>query len=459
MNRGTWTAEQIERWDVEKLTPYDKNARTHSEKQIEQIAASIEEFGFTNPILATGNGRIVAGHGRLEAAKKLGFRDVPVVVVDHLTQDQIKAYTLADNKLALNAGWDNDLLSVELSELAATGYDISLIGFDEGELAELLGNAESELEGDPDEVPELEEVAITQPGDLWLMGEHRLFCGDAAKIADVSTVLNDEKANALITDPPYGVSYADKNKYLNKVDKGAKNQTPIESDHMSAEKLKEFLQNVMKAADQSVQSGGAIYVFAPPGKEFNVFGDVLLNFGYWRQTLIWVKSNFVLGRSDYKYQHEPIFYGWKPGAAHNYYGPLNQSSVFDDIKPKDLAKLKKEELINYARQLEDRLVSTPTDVIREDKPFRSEEHPTMKPVKLIARLVSNSTKAGDLIYEPFMGSGTTMITAQMLGRRCYGLEISPNYCDVIVKRWQQLTGKEAINEKTGERFNDVLKRG
>jgi DNA modification methylase len=416
MNRGTWTAEQIERWDVEKLTPYDKNARTHSEKQIEQIAASIGEFGFTNPILATGDGRIVAGHGRLQAVKKLGFKDVPVVVVDHLTQEQIKAYTLADNKLALNAGWDNDLLSVELSELAATGYDISLIGFDEGELSELLGNAESELNGDPDEVPEVQEVAITQPGDLWVMGDHRLLCGDSTDSEQLLMLLDGNKADMLFTDPPYGVDYEGGHFHSGKVDIKRKREK-LANDNNAGIYCKIAAQ-IGKFVD------GPCYIWFADSKAYEVYKALYEHKFVVHALLIWHKTNakYAAMNAQYKQRHEPCLYCKPPGTTLRWIGDSTESTIWE---------------------------------IKRDA--KNEYHPTQKPVELALKAIGNHKV--QTVLDCFAGSGSTIIAAQQLGKKCYALEISPNYCDVIVKRWQQLTGKEAVNDRTGERFNDVLKRG
>ena len=444
-------AMKIEDVKIGELRPYEKNARTHPESQIKQIARSIEEFGFNNPILATADGRIIAGHGRIEAAKMLGLQTVPVVRIEHLSQEQIQAYTLADNQLALTSRWDADALANEIRELYGVGFDLDLLGFDPSEMAGML-EVQSEIdESLLDEVPEVEEIAITKPGDLWQLGDHRLLCGDSTKSADVALLMGGEKAQAWITDPPYGVSYKEKNDYLIEAGKGRQHDG-IESDQLSEKDLKNFWEVAVSAITKSVYAGAPIYITAPPGPLFEIFGQVLKAAGLWRSTLVWVKNNFVLGRSDYKYQHEAIFYGWFPGAAHPWYGEMGERTVIDDRQIADSKKLKKEELIELVGQLVNRLKTAQTDVIDEDKPHRSEDHPTMKPIKLFARFVGNSTKAGDIIFDGFLGSGTTLIAAEQLGRRCRGIEILPQYCDVVIKRWQKLTGKRALNLNTGDYF-------
>ena len=304
--------------------------------------------------------------------------------------------------------------------------------------------------GDPevteDEVPEPPAEPITKPGDLWLLGEHRLLCGDSTKEANAWVLFGKEKAAAVITDPPYGVDYSSKNEYLNKLDKGNRNQTHITNDALKPADLSQFLSKVFAVCMKACREGGAWYIAAPSGPQFREFANELNQLGIWRQTLVWVKNNFVLGRSDYKYQHESILYGWKPGASHSFEGSGGETTVFDDAKPKDLQKLKKEELIDYCNSLLSRLNKEPTTVLRYAKPQSSEDHPTMKPVKLMAKLIRNSTKKSEVIYEPFCGSGTTLIAAEQLNRKCYGMEISPAYCDVIVKRWETLTGKKAVLE-------------
>ena len=415
-------AKRIELWPVDRLRPYERNARTHSAEQVAQIAASIVEFGFTNPILVDSNDGIIAGHGRLTAAQELGLRTVPVVVLDHLSDRQRKAYIIADNQLAFNAGWDTDLLRGELQDLAELDFDLSLIGFSDDELADLLPDIE-ELppeDADADAVPEPQADPITKPGDVWLLGKHRVMCGDSTSVDAVEALMEGVKADCVWTDPPYGVAYvggvSHDPKYAKK--RETKGLT-IENDALNDDELTDFLRASLGAAFAACKDGAAWYVAAPAGPLFHCFGTVLKDFGVWRHTLAWVKSAFVFGRSDYHYQHEAIFYGWKPGAAHKWTGDRKQSST-----------------LNF------------------DRPKGSENpgHPTPKPVELVEYCLGNSSGRGDVVLEPFGGSGSTLIACEKTGRQARLMELDPRYCDVIVKRWQQFTGKTAKLEATGEPF-------
>lgn len=380
---------------ISKLAPYARNSRTHSPEQVELIVQSIEEFGFTNPVLIDEQGNIIAGHGRVMAAQKMGMASVPCVEIGWMTEEQRRAYVIADNQLAARAGWDTEILKLELRELDTAGFDLSLIGFDGSELASLL-KEETKPQADPDDVPEPPADPITKPGDLWILGEHRLLCGDSTKIEDVERLMAGQKADMMFTDPPYGVSYVGKTK------KALTIQNDGEFD------LPKLLDGSFAGALFATRAGACWYVAAPPGPQHWEFAKRLMNLGVYRQTLVWVKDALVLGHSDYHYKHEPIFYGWKPGASHHDPPDRMQTSVWEFARPK-----------------------------------RSEDHPTMKPVELVAKAIGNSSALDQLIYDPFLGSGTTLIAAEQLGRKCYGVEISPQYCDVIVKRWENYTGKKA----------------
>jgi len=402
-------AKRIELWPVERLRPYERNARTHSTEQVAQIAASIVEFGFTNPILVDSSDGIIAGHGRLEAARELGLKTVPVVVLDHLSDRQRKAYILADNQLALNAGWDTDLLRAELQDLAEQEFDLSLIGFSDDELADLLPDIE-ELppEGaDEDAAPEVPEEPVTKPGDVWLLGKHRVMCGDSTSIAEVEKLMAGAKADLLLTDPPYNVAYEGK----------TADALTIQNDSMGDEDFRQFLRDVYTAADVVMKPGAVFYIWHADSEGYN-FRGAAHDVGWQiRQCLIWNKNSLVLGRQDYQWKHEPCLYGWKEGAGHYWGSDRSQTTVLDF-----------------------------------NRPSRNGEHPTMKPVELFQYQLENSSKKGWVVLDLFGGSGTTVIAAQKAGRQARLMELDPRYCDVIVKRWQQFTGKTAKLEGSGEPF-------
>jgi DNA modification methylase len=437
---------QLERIEISKLSNDPANARKHPERNLEAIVASLRRFGQQKPIVIDKSNVVRAGNGTIEAAKQLGWTHIDCVRTSLESSDAI-AYAIADNRTSELAEWDDDVLAAQLNGLLADDEELLLAaGFDEDELAEILGDLDDEEPGEivEDEVPEPPADPITKPGDLWILGRHRLLCGDSTKAEDVARLMAGAKADCVFTDPPYGVDYSDKNTYLNEADKGNRNQLAIENDNLSESQLSQFLQSSFGHAFEICRPGSAWYVASPPGPLFCAFGNVLAKLGIWRQTLTWVKSNFVLGRSDYKYQHEPFFYGWKPGEAHRWYGGYCETTAIEDIKPKDVGKMKKEELVIYVKELIAKAAATETSVIREPKPASSVDHPTTKPVKLLARFIRNSSKLDDIGYDPFLGSGTTLIAAEQLGRKCYGMEISPQYCDVIVKRWENLTGEKAV---------------
>jgi len=397
-------SQQIEQIATAELIPYARNARTHSEQQVQQIAGSIQEFGFCNPVLIDAQNGIIAGHGRVMAAQLLKLESVPCLRLSHLTDAQKRAYVLADNRIALSSGWDEAMLANELSDLHADEFDLSVLGFDADELTALmnldsLGGEAAAGEVVEDEVPEPPADPITKPGDLWILGSHRLLCGDSRKAADVSRLMAGDTAAAVLSDPPYGVSYVGKTK------------DALEVHNDGRETLGPLLKESLGLASGHCHAGGIWYIAAPAGPQFLEFAVVLTDMGIWRQTLVWAKQSLVMGHSDYHYQHEAIFYGWKPGAAHKAPPDRKQTTLW-----------------HY------------------DRPTSSREHPTMKPVALFAKMIENSTTVGSLIYEPFGGSGTTLIAAEQLNRKCYGMEISPAYCDVIVKRWENLTGKTAVLE-------------
>jgi DNA modification methylase len=399
------TVNQIEMVSIGQLLPYARNARTHDDAQVAQIAASIKEFGFNNPILIADDQSIVAGHGRLAAARKLGLTEVPVVRLSHLSDTQRKAYILADNRLALNAGWDNDLLKLELQELEIDGVDLEMLGFSKEELDGLLNSLEP-TEGltDEDAVPETPEEPITKPGDIWILGKHRLMCGDSTSMDHLATLTAGALVDMWLTDPPYNVAV--QGGFHGDPDR--KNGKRIMNDQMADDQFRQFLRDSYTAADSVMKPGAVFYIWFADIETHN-FTGALKDAGWaLRQMLIWKKSSIVLGRKDYHFKHEPCLYGWKEGAAHLWASDRKQ-----------------------------------TTVLEFDRPSRNGEHPTMKPVALFEYQMLNNTKGGDIVLDSFGGSGTTLIAAEKNGRIAYLMELDPKYCDVIVKRWEEFTGKKA----------------
>jgi DNA modification methylase len=387
------------------LIPYARNARTHSDEQVAQIAASIKEFGWTNPILVDGEKGLIAGHGRLAAARKLGMEEVPVIELTHLSETQKKALILADNKLALNAGWDAELLNLELEELELEGVDLNLVGFGEEERDALRPEVVNEGLTDEDAVPETPEEPITKPGDIWILGKHRLMCGDSTSMDHLATLTAGALVDMWLTDPPYNVAY----------EGGTKEKLTIKNDSMADEQFRQFLRDSYTAADSVMKPGAVFYIWFADVETHN-FTGALKDAGWpLRQMLIWKKSSLVMGRKDYHFKHEPCLYGWKEGAAHLWASDRKQ-----------------------------------TTILEFDKPSRNGEHPTMKPVALFEYQMLNNTKGGDIVLDSFGGSGTTLIAAEKNGRIAYLMELDPKYCDVIVKRWEEFTGQKARLENAEE---------
>jgi DNA modification methylase len=399
----------VQRWPIDKLIPYARNARTHSDAQVAQVAASIIEFGWTNPILVGGDGVIIAGHARLAAARKLGMTDVPVIVLDHLTPTQRRALVLADNRLALNAGWDEEMLHVELESLEEEGFDLDLAGFTGEELEELLRDPEETFAGltDDDAIPEEPKRAVTMAGDVWLMGDHRLLCGDATSMEAMQTVLTGGLADMVFTDPPYNVDYEGK----------TARKLKIGNDTLGG-KFCEFLREA--CANLLAVTKGAVYICMSSSELHTLHQAFTDAGGYWSTFVIWAKHHFTLGRSDYQRQYEPILYGWRKGVDHFWCGARDQGDIWF-IK----------------------------------RPASSQEHPTMKPVELVERAIRNSSKTRDTILDPFGGSGTTVIACEKSGRQARLIELEPNYCDVIVRRWQAYSGREAKLESDGRSYREA----
>jgi DNA modification methylase len=381
-------ANKIEWQSVEKLIPYAKNARTHSDEQVAQIAGSIKEFGFNNPVLVDKDNSIIAGHGRVMAARKLGMDKVPVVELQHLTESQRKAYVLADNRIALNSGWDTSMLSLELQDLK-DDIDLSLLGFDPDELDALLNPIE-ETEGltDEDAVPDVPDEPKTKLRDIYILGNHRLMCGDATNIDDVDVLVGSDKADLVFTDPPYGVDY-----------KGINND--------SRDGLEDLLRGSFANYYGHSKSGASIYCFHSD-RCADVFHKVFREFFHFSSMIIWAKNSLTLSQTDYQSQHEPCLYGWMNNGSHSWHSDRKQTSLW---------KFDKERVVG---------------------------HTTPKPVALVEKAINNSSKGGDSILDLFGGSGSTLIAAEKTGRKAYLMELDPKYCDVIVKRWEDFTGKKAV---------------
>ena len=385
---------------VNTLIPYANNSRTHDDAQVAQIAASIKEFGFRNPILVDGVG-IIAGHRRLLAARKLGLEKVPTIDCSDMTETQKKAYIIADNKLALNSGWDTNLLSLELQELDSNGFNLELLGFDSKELDELLAPEVVEGLTDEDAVPDIPDEPKTKLGDIYILGNHRLMCGDSTSLDQIEKLLDGEMADMAFTDPPYNVDYGNSNNPRHK-------SRQIMNDKMNDDDWDTFVNDYITAL--LTYCHGNIYI-AMSDKEL---GHMQLTFeklgGKWASFIVWVKDRLVLSGKDYHSRHETILYGWKDG-------------------------------VSDRQRVEDR---TETDVWEIKRPSNSELHPTMKPVELVERALTNSSKSKNIVLDLFGGSGTTMIACEKLNRKAYIMELDPKYCDVIVKRWEDFTGKQAI---------------
>ncbi len=407
-------ADRIELWPIDRLRPYERNPRTHSEAQVDQIAASMVEFGWTNPVLVDEQGGILAGHGRLLAARKLGLAEVPVIRFEHLSEAQKRAYLIADNQLALQAGWSEELLAEELAWLRDERFDLDLVGFDATELERLLAIADGEAGSDEaeDEVPEPPEDPVSKPGDLWVMGNHRLLCGDATVLADVEKVLGGQLADMCFTDSPYNVNYSNSPK-----DKHRGKHRPIINDNLGAG-FEAFLYDA--CVNVFSVTKGAVYWCMSSSELDTLQRAFRAAGGRWSTFLIWAKHTFTLGRADYQRQYEPILYGWKDGSDHYWCGARDQG-----------------------------------DVWFFDKPVRNDLHPTMKPVALVERAIRNSSKTRDIVLDPFGGSGSTLIACEKTGRQARLVELDPKYVDVIIRRFQDYAGKAAVLDGDGRSFEEI----
>jgi len=404
---------EIERWPVERLLPYAANARTHPDNQIAQIAGSIAEFGFNVPCLVDERGVLIAGHGRLLAARKLGLTDVPVIRLDHLTDAQARAFRIADNQIAVNAGWDDATLSAELARLKEDGVDLELLGFPESELDRQLAGlgGESEASGNEDDVPEPPVDPVTRPGDLWLLGNHRLLCGDATAATDVDRLLGGAVPHLMVTDPPYGVDY----------DPSWRNEAGVSATKRTGRVANDDRADWREA--WALFPGDVAYVWHA-GVHARTVVESLEAAGFpVRSQIIWAKPRFVLGRGDYHWQHEPCFYAVRKGATGHWQGARDQSTLWTIGATGD-----------------------------EDE---ATVHGTQKPAECMRRPIVNNSARGEAVYEPFAGSGTTIIAAETVGRRCLAMEIDPLYCDVVVERWQAFAGQAALLGGEDRTFDDM----
>lgn len=405
------STERFEKVNIDRLVPYARNARTHSKEQILQLRASLREFGFVNPVIVDKDLNIIAGHGRILAAKEEGVTEVPCVFAEHLTEAQKRAYILADNRLAMNAGWDEEMLSVEISDLQAADFDVSLLGFDDAELNKLLGSADDVKDDEFDVDSELQKPAVTKPGDLWLLGKHRLVCGDSTKPETYELLMDGNLANLVVTDPPYNVNY-----------EGTAGK--IKNDNMADEKFYQFLLDAFTLTEKAMAKDASIYVFHADTEGLN-FRKAFSDAGFYLSgTCIWKKQSLVLGRSPYQWQHEPVLFGWKKSGKHSWYSDRKQSTIWEF-----------------------------------DKPKKNTDHPTMKPVPLLAYPIINSSMTGCIVLDPFGGSGSTLIACEQTGRYCYMTELDEKFCDVIVRRYIEQVGSTEnvylIRDGSKVHFDDV----
>ena len=391
---------RYENVEIEKLIPYKNNARTHSDEQIEKIAKSMKEFGFINPILVDGNLNVIAGHGRILGAKKLGMKEVPCLFIEDLTEEQKRAYIIADNRLAEDAGWDKELLKIELEDLKNMNFDITLTGFELEDFDFSMDESEV-IEDEFDET--VPEEPKSKKGEIYKLGKHYLMCGDSTDINDVEKLMNGVKADMLLTDPPYNVDY-----------QGGTGLT-IQNDNMDDETFREFLRMSFFNANSVMKEGAVFYIWHADSEGYN-FRGACHDIGWKvRQCLIWCKNTLVMGRQDYHWKHEPCLYGWKEGASHLWASDRKQ-----------------------------------TTVLEFDRPSVSKEHPTMKPVGLFDYLIKNNTKKDDIVLDLFAGSGTSIIACEQNGRIAYSMELDPKYVDVIISRWEKLTGQQAERIENGK---------
>lgn len=386
------TTKELQLVPVDKLIPYINNARTHSPEQVKKLRASLREFGFINPVIVDRDFNVIAGHGRILAAKEEGITEVPCVFADHLSEAQKKAYIIADNRMAMDAGWDEELLRVEIESLEAADFDPLLTGFDEAELSKLFDEGNETKDDDFDVESELENPTITKPGDIWTLGRHRLICGDSTNPTIIDTLMDGKKANLIITDPPYNVNY-----------QGSAGK--IKNDNMDNNAFYEFLLAAFQNTERIMADDASIYVFHADTEGLNfrrAFADAGFNLS---GCCIWKKQSLVLGRSPYQWQHEPVLFGWKKKGKHKWYAGRKETTIWE-----------------------------------YDKPKKNGDHPTMKPIPLLAYPIQNSSAVNSIVVDPFGGSGSTLIACEQTDRICYTVELDEKFCDVIVKRYIEQVG-------------------
>lgn len=405
------TTTEMQLVDIHKLIPYVNNARTHNVQQINKLRSSLREFGFINPVIIDRDFNVIAGHGRIMAAKEEGINEVPCVFVDYLTEAQKKAYILADNRMAMDAGWDEELLKVEIEALQAEDFDLSLTGFDESELSGFFDTADDAKDDDFDVDAELEKPPVTKSGDLWLLGNHRLLCGDSTKAETYEMLMNGKKANLVVTDPPYNVNY-----------QGTAGK--IKNDNLENDKFYQFLFDAFTCMEKAMADDASIYVFHADTEGLN-FRKAFADAGFYLSgTCIWKKQSLVLGRSPYQWQHEPCLFGWKKNGKHQWYSDRKQTTIWEF-----------------------------------DKPKKNGDHPTMKPVPLIAYPIKNSSMSNCIVLDPFGGSGSTLIDCEQTNRICHTIELDEKYCDVIIKRYIEQVGTSenvsVVRDGKTIRFDDL----
>ena len=408
------STERFEKVNIDRLIPYARNARTHSKEQVKQLRSSLREYGFVNPVLIDADFNIIAGHGRIMAAKEEGLTEIPCVFVEHLTDAQKKAYILADNRLALSAGWDDDLLMLEFADLKDMGFDLDLTGFDPGEIEKLFAAKDGSVKDDNFDVDAaLNKAAFVLPGDIWTLGRHRLMCGDSTKETDITRLMAGKQANCVLTDPPYGIAY-DKSKV-----------GKIQNDDLQGEKLYNFLLDSFVQMEKAMAKDACIYIFHADTEGLNfrrAFDDAGFKLS---SCCIWNKNMATFGRSDWKWKHEPILYGWKKSGRHVWHGDQKQTTVWD-----------------------------------VDKPSKSEQHPTQKPIPLLAIPLRNSTVTNSIVLDPFAGSASTLICCEQLGRVCYTMELDEKYASASIRRYAELCGSDDITcERDGQtlKYADLVK--
>ncbi len=400
--------------EIKNILPYQTNPRKNDEA-VNVVANSLEEFGFQQPLVLDANNVIVVGHTRFRAAKQLGLETVPCVIADHLSSEQINAYRIMDNKSAEYASWHDGLLVQEMASLLESNYDLELTGFSNLELKDMgldvnLGFVDEGFIED-DDVPDLPDEPVTKQGDVWILGNHKLVCGDSTDLLILNDLMGSQKADLVLTDPPYNVAYVGK----------TKDQLKIKNDSLNDQQFRKFLKDAFAVIDKKLKEGASFYIWHADLEGYNFRGACRDTNWEVRQCLIWNKNSIVMGRQDYHWRHEPCLYGWKSGAAHNWYADRKQQTILDFRRPQ-----------------------------------KSKVHPTMKPIDLLCYLIKNSSKIGDVVIDSFLGSGSTLIACEKTGRQCYGVELDPQYCDVIVKRWENFTQKTAELQKATENGERIL---